>query len=59
MLALLSDPVILFAIAIFFFIMAYFIWQDRKAKEKQLEERIRRLEEQQQKAKQNSDSESK
>jgi len=51
MLALLYDPVFIIAVLVFISVMAYFVWQDRKEKEKQLEERIRKLEEKQEEQK--------
>jgi F0F1-type ATP synthase membrane subunit b/b' len=41
---LLSDPVFIFAVCVFVFVLAYFAWQERKHKEQALEERIRELE---------------
>ena len=43
----LSDPVIIFAIVVFISVIIYFWWRESKAKEKYLEERLRKLEEQQ------------
>ena len=42
--ALLSDPVFIFAVCVFIFVIAYFAWQERKNKEQALEERIVELE---------------
>jgi preprotein translocase subunit YajC len=39
----------IFAVSVLIFVLVYFAWQDRRAKEKRLEERLSRLEEQQKK----------
>jgi len=54
MVALLSDPLFIFAVSVFIFVMVYFASQDRKEKEKQLEERIKKIEELQKKANQDN-----
>jgi preprotein translocase subunit YajC len=47
--AILYDPVFLIAIAVFFFVMLYFYWLKRREKEREIEARLKRLEEMQKK----------
>ena len=49
----LSDPVIVLAITVFIAVVIYYSWREHKEKERYLEERLRKLEEQQQKADKN------
>jgi preprotein translocase subunit YajC len=47
MLTLLSDPVFIIAVFVFILVLAYFAWVESRAKQKELEERLRKLEKQQ------------
>lgn len=49
----LSDPVFLFIVSVFIFVIAFFYWFEKREKERMLEERLKRLEEKQEEANQN------